>query len=75
MRLQDYWGIGPKTATQLEDELGTERTTRAIESIDIRAFVGAGLAHGEQGGGVFSRRQMLVPSTRTSSNVRKSYAD
>ena len=65
MRLQDYWGIGLKTASQLEDGLGTERAIRAIESMDIGALVDAGLtrgratrilrhAHGEQGMGILT---------------------
>ncbi|EMA39026.1 MutS-related protein [Halococcus hamelinensis] len=60
MRLQDYWGIGPKTATRLTDQLGVERAVRAIESVDIATLTDAGLprgratrilrhAHGEQG--------------------------
>jgi len=71
MRLQDYWGIGPKTATQLEDGLGTERAIRAIESMDIGALADAGLArgratrilrhaHGEQGMGI-----LTTPDART----------
>jgi DNA mismatch repair protein MutS2 len=71
MRLQDYWGIGPKTATQLEDRLGTERAIRAIKSMDIGTLVDAGLArgratrilrhaHGEQGMGI-----LTTPDART----------
>jgi len=71
MHLQDYWGIGPKTASQLEDELGTERAIRAIESMDIGTLVDAGLAsgratrilrhaHGEQGMGI-----LTTPDART----------
>ena len=71
MRLQNYWGIGPKTATQFEDGLGTERAIRAIESMDIGTLVDTGLArgratrilrhaHGEQGMGIFT-----TPDART----------
>ena len=71
MRLQDYWGIGPKTASQLEDGLGTGRAIRAIESIDIGTLVDAELArgratrilrhaHGEQGMGI-----LTTPDART----------
>ncbi|EMA49793.1 MutS-related protein [Halococcus salifodinae] len=71
MHLQDYWGIGPKTASQLEDGLGTERAIRAIESMDIGVLVDAGLArgratrilrhaHGEQGMGI-----LTTPDART----------
>ncbi|WP_049981993.1 DNA mismatch repair protein [Halorubrum sp. BV1] len=46
MRLEDYWGIGPKTSEQLADSLGTERAIEAIESADVRALVDAGLHRG-----------------------------
>ncbi|GAB3692376.1 P-loop NTPase family protein [Halorubrum pallidum] len=46
MRLEDYWGIGPKTSERLADSLGTERAIDAIESADVRALVDAGLHRG-----------------------------
>ena len=46
MRLQEYWGIGPKTAELLETELGVERAVTAIESADIRTLAEAGLSRG-----------------------------
>ena len=46
MRLEDYWGIGPKTSEQLTASLGTERAVAAIESADVRALVDAGLHRG-----------------------------
>ncbi|MDB2245288.1 DNA mismatch repair protein [Halorubrum ezzemoulense] len=46
MRLQDYWGIGPKTRERLAEALGTERAVEAIESADVRALVDAGLHRG-----------------------------
>ncbi|MYL17713.1 DNA mismatch repair protein [Halorubrum terrestre] len=46
MRLQDYWGIGPKTSERLVEALGTERAVEAIESADVRALVDAGLHRG-----------------------------
>jgi hypothetical protein len=46
MRLQEYWGIGPKTADLLKRELGVERAVEAIESADIRALSDAGLSRG-----------------------------
>ena len=46
MRLEDYWGIGPKTSEQLADSLGTERAIEAVESADVRALVDAGLHRG-----------------------------
>ncbi|MEF8799716.1 MAG: DNA mismatch repair protein [Halolamina sp.] len=46
MRLQEYWGIGPKTAELLEAELGAERAIEAIESADIRTLSDAGVSRG-----------------------------
>ena len=46
MRLEDYWGIGPKTSEQLVSALGTSRAVEAIESADVRALVDAGLHRG-----------------------------
>ncbi|MGM0447675.1 MAG: MutS-related protein [Methanobacteriota archaeon] len=46
MRLQDYWGIGPKTSERLAEAFGTERAVEAIESADVRALVDAGLHRG-----------------------------
>ncbi|UPV76472.1 DNA mismatch repair protein (plasmid) [Halorussus limi] len=46
MRLEEYWGVGPKTRERLEAELGTERAVEAIESGEVRALVAAGLPRG-----------------------------
>ncbi|WP_331235749.1 MutS-related protein [Natronorarus salvus] len=46
MRLVDYWGVGPKTASLLEESLGTDRAIEAIESADVRAMVDAGVPSG-----------------------------
>jgi DNA mismatch repair protein MutS2 len=46
MRLEEYWGIGPKTRARLEAELGTERAVAAIESGNTRALVEAGVPRG-----------------------------
>ncbi len=46
MRLEEYWGVGPKTRATLVEELGNERAIRAIESGDVRALSDAGLARG-----------------------------
>jgi len=46
MRLEDYWGVGPKTAALLDDALGTEAAVAAIESADSRTLVDAGLSRG-----------------------------
>ncbi|WP_226479677.1 MutS-related protein [Natrinema amylolyticum] len=46
MRLEEYWGVGPKTRETLTEELGRERAVRAIESGDVRTLADAGLARG-----------------------------
>jgi hypothetical protein len=46
MRLEEYWGVGPKTRERLEAELGTERAVEAIDSGEVRALVSAGLSRG-----------------------------
>jgi hypothetical protein len=46
MRLEDYWGVGPKTADLLASELGVEAAVEAIESADGRTLVEAGLSRG-----------------------------
>jgi len=46
MRLEEYWGVGPKTRETLIEELGHERAIQAIESGDVRALADAGLARG-----------------------------
>lgn len=46
MQLEEYWGIGPKTRTRLEQEIGTEAAVRAIRVRDVHALVEAGLSRG-----------------------------
>ncbi|MFA9515923.1 DNA mismatch repair protein [Halopenitus sp. H-Gu1] len=46
MRLEDYWGVGPKTSERLRETLGVERAVEAIESADVRALVDAGIPRG-----------------------------
>jgi hypothetical protein len=46
MRLQDYWGVGPKTSERLRETLGVERAVEAIEGADIRTLADAGLPRG-----------------------------
>jgi hypothetical protein len=46
MRLEDYWGVGPKTSDRLRDRLGEERAVEAIESADVRALTDAGITAG-----------------------------
>jgi hypothetical protein len=46
MRLEEYWGVGPKTAERLETELGVADAVDAIEAADVRALVDAGISRG-----------------------------
>ncbi|RLM94743.1 DNA mismatch repair protein [Halobellus sp. Atlit-38R] len=46
MRLEDYWGVGPKTSEKLREAMGTERAVAAIENADIRALADAGIPRG-----------------------------
>jgi DNA mismatch repair protein MutS2 len=46
MRLDDYWGVGPKTRQLLTDELGVEAAVAAIEESDVRTLVDAGVPRG-----------------------------
>ena len=78
MRLEDYWGIGPKTRDLLAAELGVERALAAIETADTRALVDAGLSQGRatrilrraQGGAA-----MDVLATRDTREVYKEILD
>ena len=46
MRLEDYWGVGPKTAALLREELGESEAIAAIEAVDGRTLAEAGLSRG-----------------------------
>jgi hypothetical protein len=46
MRLEEYWGVGPKTSNRLARALGHEDAVAAIESGNSRALVEAGLSRG-----------------------------
>ena len=46
MRLEEYWGVGPKTADKLETELGVPDAVDAIESANVRVLVNAGISRG-----------------------------
>ncbi|WP_256307714.1 MutS-related protein [Halobellus litoreus] len=46
MRLEDYWGVGPKTSERLREALGVEQAIEAIESANIRALADAGISRG-----------------------------
>ncbi|MFB6093654.1 MAG: DNA mismatch repair protein [Halanaeroarchaeum sp.] len=45
-RLEDYWGVGPKTRATLEDAIGREAAVEAIEDADIGRLVEAGVPRG-----------------------------
>ena len=46
MRLEEYWGVGPKTRALLVEELGVDAAIEAIEAGDVRALVDAGVPRG-----------------------------
>ncbi|WP_224336244.1 DNA mismatch repair protein [Haloprofundus halobius] len=46
MRLQEYWGVGPKTSDRLQKALGVAAAVDAIESADVRALTEAGIPAG-----------------------------
>ena len=46
MRLEEYWGVGPKTAELLRDGIGEPEAIAAIERADIRTLTAAGLPRG-----------------------------
>jgi hypothetical protein len=46
MRLEQYWGVGPKTAETLRESLGESAAIGAIESADVRALADAGVPRG-----------------------------
>jgi hypothetical protein len=46
MRLEDYWGVGPKTKALLTESLGAETAVAAIERADVGRLVDAGLPRG-----------------------------
>ncbi len=46
MRLQEYWGVGPKTEELLTEEIGREEALQAIERADLKTLKDAGLSRG-----------------------------
>jgi hypothetical protein len=46
MSLEEFWGVGPKTAARLRESLGEKRAVEAIESADVRALTDAGVTAG-----------------------------
>jgi len=45
-RLDEYWGIGPKTQELLRENLGEEEAARAVEKSDVSTLTDAGLPRG-----------------------------
>lgn len=46
MQLEDYWGVGPKTAALLREAIDESTAIEAIESADSRPLVQAGVSRG-----------------------------
>ncbi len=46
MRLEEFWGIGPKTAALLRESIGEADAIAAIETADIRTLAAAGVPRG-----------------------------
>jgi len=46
MRLEEYWGVGPKTRALLVEALGEEAAVAAIEAADVHALTEAGVPAG-----------------------------
>jgi hypothetical protein len=46
MRLEAYWGVGPKTADLLRESIGESTAIAAIEAADIRTLAEAGVPRG-----------------------------
>ncbi|SDJ62052.1 MutS domain V [Halovenus aranensis] len=78
MRLEDYWGIGPKTRDRLAESIGEAAAIEAIENGDVRTLTDAGLSGGRAtrilrhaGGGA----ALDVLATRDGRNVYKELLD
>ncbi|MFD1587571.1 DNA mismatch repair protein [Halorientalis brevis] len=78
MRLDDYWGVGPKTRERLTESIGEPAAIEAIESADSRALMAAGLSRG-RATRILRRAQggegMDVLATRDTRDVYKDILD
>ncbi|AQL41358.1 DNA mismatch repair protein [Halorientalis sp. IM1011] len=78
MRLEEYWGIGPKTKTVLAESIGEAAAIEAIENADSRALMEAGLGRG-RATRILRRANggegMAVLATRDTRDVYKSILD
>ena len=75
MDLEDYWGIGPKTRARLEESLGIERAIEAIETADVPALTGAGLARGRATRVLRHARGEAGMDLLTTADTRRVYKD
>ncbi|MGM0606740.1 MAG: DNA mismatch repair protein [Halobacteriota archaeon] len=46
MRLQEFWGVGPKTAARLRESIGEAEAIEAIETGAVRTLTDAGIPRG-----------------------------
>jgi hypothetical protein len=78
MRLEDFWGVGPKTRELLVEEVGEAAAIEAIENADSRALMDAGLSRG-RATRILRRAQggegMDVLATRDTRDVYKDILD
>jgi hypothetical protein len=71
MRLEDYWGIGPKTRDLLAESIGVSAAIEAIEDGDIRTLTDAGLSRGRvtrilrHAGGADALAVLTTPDARS----------
>ncbi|MFB6084579.1 MAG: DNA mismatch repair protein [Halorientalis sp.] len=78
MRLEEYWGVGPKTKELLAEGIGEAAAIEAIENADSRALMAAGLSRG-RATRILRRANgdegMAVLATRDTRAVYKSILD
>jgi len=78
MRLEEYWGVGPKTREQLASTIGEAAAIEAIESADSRTLMETGLSRG-RATRILRRAQggegMDVLATRDTRDVYKEILD
>jgi len=78
MRLEEFWGVGPKTAERLASALGEGAAIAAIEGADVRALTEAGLSRG-RATAILRRAEggagMAVLATRDARAVYKDLLD
>ena len=75
MRLEDYWGIGPKTRDVLVETMGEEAAVEAIESADVSALADAGVQRGRATGIVRRARGGAGIEALATRDARQVYKD